>query len=133
MQQSKDMNYYIKGVRSYAAQFDYNQWKQNAEFMYELADYLESLPYTDTSKIILERFEALRECACDEENITVRDILADLEEERIMVKTAMYKYQSEGCEFMAAMGRGKHNGIAYAINLIISKMGIKNYEGVKYE
>ncbi|MBR5193065.1 MAG: hypothetical protein IKW37_01405 [Bacteroidaceae bacterium] len=69
----------------------------------------------------------------DRLKVEPEQILADLEEERIRVKTTMYKYQREGCEFMATMGRGKYNGIAYAINLIISKMGIKNYEGVKYE
>lgn len=40
----KDMDDYIRGTLSFARQFEYAQMKHTSEFLYDLADYLKSLP-----------------------------------------------------------------------------------------
>lgn len=52
MSKTKSMDDYIRETRSYALQFEASGFKKNAEFMYDLADYLKSLPtpaVTDTN------------------------------------------------------------------------------------
>lgn len=44
MSKTKSMDDYIRETRSYALQFEASGFKKNAEFMYDLADYLKSLP-----------------------------------------------------------------------------------------
>ena len=44
MSKTKSMDDYIRETRSYALQFEASGFKKNAEFMYDLADYLNSLP-----------------------------------------------------------------------------------------
>lgn len=46
------MDEYIKGVLSYARQFEYHQQKKTAEFFYDLADYLKSLPTVEAKPMI---------------------------------------------------------------------------------